>query len=339
MRCILFIFAFGLGVTASANQRTLELTNGDRLTGLVLERTDEEIVLRHPLLGDVRLPVSQIADESEQVEASKEQGLTVPTQVEGTNLAGRQDDDAATSADRAAPEEPATPDPTPAGLFGSGLLVGWKHRAAAGISGSSGNSDVLHFNAGLSSKYEDELIRRVFNSGAFVSQTNGDTRKNKAFVEFTSDWLHPDDSPWFFFAHGRYDYDRFDDWRHRLAAQAGPGYEFLNDERFHLRGRASAGFTRTFGVEDELTPELALALEGEWHIVSNQKLFGKFKYQQNLSELKEFRVLSSAGWIIDLTPGGKLHLEFGVENEYDTDPGGNSRKNDLDYYSRLGYEF
>ncbi|MGI9333145.1 MAG: DUF481 domain-containing protein [Gammaproteobacteria bacterium] len=345
MRYLLLFAAISLCAIADASQRTFELTNGDRLTGLVLERTDDEVVLRHALLGDIRLPVTQIANEIEQIEASDEQGLTAPTDVEGTDLAERQDDDSATSGDRATPEKPATPEdpvtrePEPPGLFGSGLLIGWQHRAAAGIAGSAGNSEVLHFTAGLSSKFEDQHTRRFFDSGAFISQTDGATSKKKAFVEFTNDWLQPD-SPWFFFAYGRYDYDRFEDWRHRLAAQFGPGYEFFRDEEsYELRARASGGLTRTFGVEDELTPELALGLEGEWHIASNQKLFGSMSFLPNLRDLNEFRALSSAGWLIDLTPSGKLHLEFGVQNEYDSDPGGDSRKNDFDYYSRLGYEF
>lgn len=340
MRCILVLAGLCLCAMANAATRTLELTNGDRLTGLVLERTADEIVLRHALLGDVRVPASQVVNESEEPQTSEEQGLTAPSQVEGTELAERQKREQGAEADSPAAADVTTPaePPTPPGLFGSGLLIGWQHRAAAGVAGSAGNSDVLHFNAGLSSKFKSESTRRVFNSGAFVSQTDGEASKNQAFTEYTNDWLAPG-SPWFYFAQGRYDYDQFEDWRHRVGAQVGPGYEFFKEPSFDLRGRVGAGFTRTFGDEDEFTPELTLGLEGEWRVASNQKLFGSVSFIPNLAEQGEYRTLSSAGWIIDLTPGGKLHLELGVENEYDSDPEGDARNNDLDYYSRMGYEF
>ena len=45
-------------LTAAAD--TIELVNGDKLTGDVIERTAESVLLEHPVLGRVEIPVAQI---------------------------------------------------------------------------------------------------------------------------------------------------------------------------------------------------------------------------------------------------------------------------------------
>lgn len=40
---------------------TIELRNGDKLSGLVLERSEERIVLEHPVLGRLEVPTSELA--------------------------------------------------------------------------------------------------------------------------------------------------------------------------------------------------------------------------------------------------------------------------------------
>ena len=49
-----------LAPLAASAADTIELTNGDELTGRVLERSDERVVLEHPSLGRLEIPVDRI---------------------------------------------------------------------------------------------------------------------------------------------------------------------------------------------------------------------------------------------------------------------------------------
>jgi len=59
MRRSLALWSILLAPLAAAAD-SLELSNGDELSGEVLERTDERVVLVHPVLGRVEIPVEQI---------------------------------------------------------------------------------------------------------------------------------------------------------------------------------------------------------------------------------------------------------------------------------------
>lgn len=50
--------------TARAEKMTVELSNGDVVTGEVIERTDERIVLQHPVLGRLEIPVEEVTPRS-----------------------------------------------------------------------------------------------------------------------------------------------------------------------------------------------------------------------------------------------------------------------------------
>ena len=47
-------------VSALADTETIELSNGDKVTGTVIERTDEKIALAHDVLGRIEIPVAQL---------------------------------------------------------------------------------------------------------------------------------------------------------------------------------------------------------------------------------------------------------------------------------------
>lgn len=49
-----------LPVAAPAATETIELGNGDKVTGAVVERTDETIVMDHPVFGRIEIPVAEV---------------------------------------------------------------------------------------------------------------------------------------------------------------------------------------------------------------------------------------------------------------------------------------
>jgi hypothetical protein len=57
------LFAIACAAPLEAGAESFELANGDTVTGEVVEQTDERIVLLHPILGHIEIPVAQLAAE------------------------------------------------------------------------------------------------------------------------------------------------------------------------------------------------------------------------------------------------------------------------------------
>jgi putative salt-induced outer membrane protein YdiY len=295
------------------------LANGDVLSGTILERTDEVLVLEHPQLGRLELPATSLAE------------ADIAAAIAAADTAAA---DSAAVADAAGAAEAVPPPP---GLFGTSFLAGWKRSLSAGVTGAAGQSRELSIQTALKGDYEDAEDRWDFDTAYFFDSSNGVVGTNKLFVALNKDWLRPG-SRWFWFARTRYDNDEFADWDHRITAAAGPGYDFVKNETWHLRGRLGLGGVRTFGGEqDQFGPEVGAGLETKWNITSKTVLEAGSTYYQPLLNLDEWRVLSSVDWVFALEAFEGFHLKFGVQHEYDA--GAPDEPQDLNYVGGLGLDF
>ena len=275
-----------------AGAETLELVNGDKLSGELIERTEDHVVLDHAVLGRVTVPTAKLE----------------------------------------------SPEPVNPGLFGTGFLRGWKRSIEMGLSGASGNSETKDLRAGVNLGYEDETRRWKFEARYLFSEQDHDTSQNNFRTILNRDFLLPN-SRWFFFAGGRYDWDDFQNWEHRLTLGAGPGYEFLTSESFNLRGRIGPSLTIQRGDDDDVKGEMLLGLEAVWRISEAQTLNLSNSIFPALSDPGEFRNVTNADWIVQLSERYRLALKLGLENDYDSSVDSDTEKNDLKYYGSLLYSF
>ena len=58
-------------------------------------------------------------------------------------------------------------------------------------------------------------------------------------------------SPWSVFVDGRYDYDEFKSWLHRVNGHAGLGYQLINNDTFKLKLRGGAGASKEWGSDND----------------------------------------------------------------------------------------
>ncbi|MBW2244589.1 MAG: DUF481 domain-containing protein, partial [Deltaproteobacteria bacterium] len=220
--------------------------------------------------------------------------------------------------DALAPDEEAS-----RGLLGTTFMEGWERSAELGFSGKNGSSESQDVHAGFELSFEDEQRRWLLDADYFFSSGNSETSKQNARMIVNRDWLRPD-SPWFFFANGRWDWDEFQAWDHRLSALGGIGRSLTKTESFELRSRLGAGITREFGSPDDgFRPEGLIGLEASWQVTEGQTLNVGTTFFPDLSDLGEFRNLTTADWKVKLTEEG-LSLKIGIENEYETDVAGDS---------------
>lgn len=222
------------------------------------------------------------------------------------------------------------------GLLGTGWFKGWDSSLAVGLSGASGSSVNNTFRTAFNTRYEDKEGRWDYKSFYFRDSENTIVGENQINATLVKDWFF-NDTKWFAFATGVYDWNQFKDWNHRLQFGGGPGYQFIKTDTWEFAGRAGLTLITEFdktqynGSGDpilnpdgsELT-DTVLGLEGligadvTWHITSKQHFSISNYFYPSLTDSGQFRNLTNINWIHSLDWFEGLALKFGIRNEYDT---------------------
>ncbi|MFW5653587.1 MAG: DUF481 domain-containing protein [Planctomycetota bacterium] len=310
---------------APADPIEFVLNTGEVLRGEVIARTDSAITMSHPLLGEIVVPVDAVASES-------------PVVQDDVSLA----DDGADAPPPPPPTEPAAAatvdDPTGDPDLGEPEVV-WESRFDAGFAVSSGNTDTQEFTAGVSSLREAIRTRTTLDARYFYGASDGDRDTNKATVAILNDWLFTD-SRWSYFISGQADYDEFQSWEYRASIFTGFGYELIQQEDLELRLRAGIGATREFNSQrNQIIPEALLGAELAWDINDRQNLEAATTLFPDLDDTGEYRLVSSASWVLALDEDRDMNFSLGLLNEYQSkvDPG--IENNDLKVFGSFGFSF
>jgi len=306
----LVLAVWSIGTPAWAEDVSLTLSNGDVLNGVLVRQTEAELVVKHPVLGEVTLPRSAV----------RTVAIGAPA--------------AAPKVAKAA-EKPPAHDPDN-GLLGMGWLKDWDRRVEAGVSGAAGASDNQQAHVGFMADFENTEVRWKQRARFFRAESDNAETANSSTVSLTRDDLMPG-SPWFRFAGGEFDQDKFQDWRNRLGLNGGVGYQFAASDRYRLLGRAGAGATYVWGGNDgeAVAPELLLGFDMKWRISRQQSINLTNTVYPGLREGSGYRNVSAFDWIINLDREVGLGLKIGVTNELDSKPDDGGDRNDFKYTSSL----
>jgi len=257
-------------------------------------------------------------------------------------------------------EEKITP-----GLFGTSFLEGWTRGLSAGWSLSSGKSKTQSLNADMGLHRETTHHRMDWSSKYYYSEADSEVDDNEFNTRYVHDFLIPDES-WFPFVEGNYTFDAEQDWNHRLGANAGLGYEFVDTEQWYLIGRLGGGWSRTFKDDREeetvdsngdgiaggpgdrpahrgdypLRTEwngLAL-LRGTWKYMEGQSLSAGASYQPDFADLPNFRAVGNAEWKVAVGAIEGMSFKAGVDYIHDSHET-NRNRNDRKFYLNLAYDF
>ncbi len=225
----------------------------------------------------------------------------------------------------------------------SSFWSGWEGSVEAGITGSDGNSESFNFRANLSLERLTERMETKFGMTYKYATEDGSENANRFEARGRNDWLVPD-SRWRYFVQGKYEFDEFQDWDSRISGFGGVGYEFIRPEdqepNLTLIGRAGVGGSQTIGGTDEsFTPEALLGLDFIWEIKDDHRFVATTELYPSLEDMGEFRWITNLGYEIMLDAETNLFLKLGVEDRYDSNPGGSAKRNDIDYYATLGWKF
>ena len=215
----------------------------------------------------------------------------------------------------------------------------WESRASLGLTGSEGDTRTQSLTARLRTRWRDDMRRIEAQAHYFFGRSDSRTSQNEAQAMINHDWLMPD-SPWFVFARAQYDYNNFRVWQQRAAAYAGLGYAFVDTDDLELLGRAGAGATYEFKGGRKWTPEALFgASVARWNITDNQTLTGSLTYYPNLENLDRYRLDANIEYTVTINTAEGLSLSVGAENQYESHPLDDGRRNNLTYYATLNLDF
>lgn len=217
----------------------IQLRNGDTLNVVVKKQTTDALIVEHTSLGELTVEKANI---------NNLQALNLQT------IENRADDQIANKVS------------VDTGLFGTGLLEYWDRSLDFGFNGESRSSDDVSFRVGFSGHYEDTEDRWDFKSIYIYKHHKHETTDNQFKADLIKDWF-VSNSPWFYFAHAGFDWDKFKDWDYRGRLSAGPGYQLVKNEQLELATRV--GLNAIYEVIDpknDLDLEGLIGLHFSWNI-------------------------------------------------------------------------
>lgn len=255
---------------------------------------------------------------------------------------GVRSDSAASTAEAAAESQPEGDVPAEATEPDPGFLSwdGWEKSIDIGVTGSSGNSENLNLRIQLTGERNTEDMETKASALYRLSKQGSDTTENRFRFDVFNDWLPPEGSKIRWWAKGAYEYDEFQAWDHRVSASAGIGYEFIDNDKHTLVGRLGFGGSQTFGDEDEdFRPEAVAGLDYTFNIKEGQQFTAGTEFLVDVSDTDAWRNNTYAQYeaLIDAESG--MNFKTGVTNRYDSEPGDDTKKNDLEYFATLGWTF
>jgi putative salt-induced outer membrane protein YdiY len=309
---------FALSLPAPAE--TIQLTGGDVINATITAKDEKSVTINHPSLGSMTIARDKIAAIYDDPDAM------------ASALAEKDAADKAAEleAERAADE----------GLFGTGIFKGWNRQLEVGLNGAEGNTQNLNFRAAFKTDYEDDEDRWLYSMLYRTASSNGTTSEKNFNAELFKDWLLPG-KDYFYFANGRYDWDDFQDWDSRWSGFGGIGYQFIDNEKWNLRGRAGLGGNQEMGgtLGDEFTVEALLGVEAEYQIKDGHSFaFTSYLYP-SLEDAADFRNITTLDYIITIDRDKGMALKLGLANEHDSSTPTTAKKNDFTYYASLIWQF
>jgi putative salt-induced outer membrane protein YdiY len=249
------------------------LTNGDRLSGNVVNKETEFLILAMPYLGEVKVRWSEVT----RVFTDKDVKLFLD---DGTMVRGRLETVTdGTAVVHTGVEPPGAPvdlkrivfiNPAP-DVSGEG--VKYLGRINLGYSASRGNSEI-------ETLYVDgEAVARTRNNrftagGKSRRSTDHETESESNWL-FGIKWDHFLTRRWYTYANTNFENDQFKDIRLRTTAGGGTGYQFFEGEKTNLSLEGGLTYVNTdfLVAEDESYPAVRWALKFDHFLFNSRSQF------------------------------------------------------------------
>lgn len=327
------------------------LKNGDRLTGKIVKKDGDKIVISTEAAGDVTIAwaaVEKIASDAplaveladgelvKGVVAAEEGKITVVTETAGTISVEKESIATVRSA-----EEQVRFEAERERLRDPGLLELWNGSANVGFSLTSGNSDTRSLTASFQADRATSKDKISVYANA-VQASNSDAGVSVTTAQAVYGGLRYDynlNRKTFVFASGDFEYDRPQRLDLRSVLGGGFGYKAVRSDRVELDLFGGATYNRE-NFSTGLARNSAEALAGnelKFRFTEKINLEQRLKVYPKLSDPGAFRSLLDASLITDLNDWLSWQVTLG--NRFNSAPVFGAEKNDLLFSTGLRIGF
>lgn len=222
---------------------------------------------------------------------------------------------------------------------GSAKGSSWKARLEAGLNGTDGNSESFTSRLAVNTLRKTPKLHTRAEMAYYYGRIEDEDAVNNLMAMVINDWLLPD-SPWSAFVKGRYDYDEFNFWKHRLSLHGGVAYRIVDQASLSFLFRGGAGLTKEYESEDEdLKPEALFGWDLWWLITDRQELKLEQTVYPNLGDMGEYRLDTSGSWTAGLGSDSNMSMGAGFTHEYQSEVDPGYEHYDLKYYAMITIDF
>lgn len=324
-RLLLPILLFSFVVQAVANEVTLK--NGDRLSGKIVEESDEAVTIETEYAGKITIARKHIATIVDQ--KAPRTANAIPAAVEKA-VAKIEPKPVKTVAAVRPPER----------LFRGPISEGWEGNANVGFSYTSGNSNYTTMSTGLRAvKNGDKDNLTVYarslwysnrNSGQMVTTQNafwGGVRYDRNL-----------DRKKFGFISYDFERDKPRKLHFRSVTGGGLGLHMVKNERTEFELLFGGAWNRTWQQGDNSdTPEGLAGATFKHRFHEKLRVQNSITFFQNVTDAAEYRFIFDSTLSVDVTK--RIGVFMTVGNRFNNDPLGTSKRNDFLFTTGMKWNF
>ena len=327
------------------------MNNGDRLTGQIIKKDGDSVIIQTESAGTVKIKWSAV------VELVSEKPLTV-TLDSGKIVQGKigtEEDKVKVETEKAenvtvekkaikvvrTPEEQKKYEIEQRRIEVSKLTDFWSGTVDVGFSMTSGNSDTRTFTAGLRGVRETRNNKfSVYANALQIKDTSNNNRKFTAQSVWTGARYDVDiNRQWFAFGSGDFEYNKPQKLNIRAVLGGGLGYHAVRKDRLKLD--FTSGLTNNYenfstGIKRN-SAELLVGNELKYQLNSRVKLTERAVLYPNLSRPGDVRALFDSSVQTDINSWMGWH--FTVGNRFNSNPVDRTERNDFLLSTGIRFSF
>ncbi|GEM_PF-3864513 len=283
---------------------TVNLTNGDVISGRLIENTGTAVVLSHDVFGDITLPRTVIV-----IPEPPADDVFVETPWGGTadvSMIGNSGNTNNLS------------------LHGE---INMRQETVDAV-------DSILVTA-------DQRSERVAEPAPSTG-TDRKVTDRRRYARFRKEWKM-EESRWRPFFEVSTSHNFLRDYNELVTVGGGAGYLFTDEADETLIGRLGLSETKRFGAskksEEHWTLEALVGLDYRLDITERQHLAAETTMFPALADLGEFRSVSKVEWRLDLSDDSPWYYKLGLTHNYDSQVSKPTKKSDVNYYAGVGTVF
>ncbi|MBU2540856.1 MAG: DUF481 domain-containing protein [Candidatus Omnitrophica bacterium] len=216
----------------------------------------------------------------------------------------------------------------------------WERKISLGFNKSGGNTQQSQLAFSLFANRKSEFNEFTVGAEAFYSSSENkmDTQRSSVFIRYASSF--GEELNWYNFYKFEAEHDRFADIDYRLVPSIGLGYWFSDEESFKALSECGLGLEHTkFRIDNKDNDEIIIIPRVflEKKLVHDSRISQDLLLYPTLDEWSRYRLHSETSFLNPISDSLSIRLSF--IDDYNSDPPGNTKKNDFRLISALEYSF